>query len=47
MTNKLAIYLGLLIVTALVLDAVLNGSNAILFLAKKFTDLLEWMAFWR
>ncbi|MEM9437402.1 MAG: hypothetical protein AAGA15_10200 [Pseudomonadota bacterium] len=47
MTNQLAIILGALVLIALVLDAVLNGSAATLFLVKKLTDLIEWMAFWR
>ncbi|MEM1151067.1 MAG: hypothetical protein AAGI03_10990 [Pseudomonadota bacterium] len=47
MTNQLAIILGALVIIALILDAVLNGSSASLFLIKKLTDLIEWMAFWR
>ncbi len=47
MTNRLALILGLLIVLALVVDVLLVGDTHILFLAKKFMDLIEWMAFWR
>lgn len=47
MTNSLAIFLGILIVAALLADVFLTGGNNLLFLAKKFTDMTEWMAFWR
>ncbi|MEN8892608.1 hypothetical protein [Planktotalea arctica] len=47
MTNTLAIILGSLVVLALFADVILTGSTNILFLAKKFTEFTEWMAFWR
>ncbi|MEM9349430.1 MAG: glyceraldehyde-3-phosphate dehydrogenase [Pseudomonadota bacterium] len=47
MTNRLAIILGALVITALVLDAVFNDGTVTLFLLKKLTDLMDWMAFWR
>lgn len=47
MTNTLAVILGLMILAGLALDATLNGSAGSLFLAKKFTMLLGWVAFWR
>lgn len=47
MTNPLAIILGSLVVIALLADLFLSGGNNLLFLAKKFTDMTEWMAFWR
>lgn len=46
MTNRIAIGLGLFIVALVALDATL-GLGGGLFLARKFVDLLEWMAFWR
>ncbi|OWU83875.1 glyceraldehyde-3-phosphate dehydrogenase [Oceanicola sp. 22II-s10i] len=47
MTNQLAIALGLLIALFLGLDAIVFGWSNTLFLAKKFADFVEWLAFWR
>ncbi|MCH2077675.1 MAG: hypothetical protein MK180_12505 [Rhodobacteraceae bacterium] len=47
MTNRLAIILGIMIVTALLADGFLNDGAATLFLMKRFLDLIEWVAFWR
>ena len=47
MSNTLAIILGLLITIAIVADVILTGSTNVIFLAKKFTDMTEWLAFWR
>ncbi|EAQ01478.1 glyceraldehyde-3-phosphate dehydrogenase [Pseudooceanicola batsensis HTCC2597] len=47
MTNKVAIGLAVLILGLLVVDWQMFGLNNSLFLAKKFSDLLEWVAFWR
>jgi len=47
MTNRLAIILGLIIVAAIAFDAIrFDGAN-LLFLGKKFAELIEWLAFWR
>ncbi len=47
MTNRIAIWLGLLIVAALVADALIYGSEHLVFLGRKFFALLDWVAFWR
>lgn len=47
MTNIIALVLGLLIVVAIIADFLYFGTDHGLFLAKKFTDLIEWLAFWR
>lgn len=47
MTNSIAIVLGLFLVGAITADVMLYGSDHVIFLGKKLTDLLEWMAFWR
>jgi hypothetical protein len=47
MTNSIAIGLGVLILGALGLDAFLFDWSNSVFLARKLTDLIEWMAFWR
>jgi hypothetical protein len=47
MTNPIAIFLGLVILTGIVVDLVVYDTEGMLFLARKFADLLEWLAFWR
>lgn len=47
MTNGLAIFLLLAIAGFLALDALIWNWETSLFLARRFTDLLSWMAFWR
>lgn len=47
MTNSIALTLGAIILGALAYDQFLNDGLALLFLAHKLTDLVEWMAFWR
>lgn len=47
MTNRIALVLGLLIVGAVVVDYLYFGVEHGVFLAKKFADLIEWLAFWR
>ncbi len=46
MTNRLAVILAVLIGAGLVLDMAMGWGLA-LFLARRFADLVEWMAFWR
>lgn len=46
MTNRLALVLALLVVAGLVIDLYL-GLGGALFLARRFVDLLHWVAFWR
>jgi hypothetical protein len=46
MTNRLAVILALLIAGGLALDMAM-GWGLGLFLARRFADLVEWMAFWR
>jgi hypothetical protein len=47
MTNTIAVYLGLAILAAIGLDLLANDGAAVLFLARKFVVLVEWVAFWR
>ncbi len=47
MTNRIAIVLGLIIIGAIVVDYVFYGTEHAIFLAKKMTELIEWLAFWR
>ena len=47
MTDRIAFWLGLLIVSAIVVDIAVFGTEHMLFLGKKFSEFLEWIAFWR
>ncbi|MFT5786681.1 MAG: hypothetical protein ACI9KK_002041 [Ascidiaceihabitans sp.] len=47
MTNPLALILGMLLVGAMCFDIFMNDTQNLLFLAKKFADMIEWVAFWR
>lgn len=47
MTNRIALVLGLLITAMIVLDLAVFGSQHMVFLGKKFVELIEWIAFWR
>ncbi|MFD1158330.1 hypothetical protein [Roseovarius aestuarii] len=47
MTNQIALALGALILIGLCGDWLMNDLSATLFLSRKLTDMIEWMAFWR
>ncbi len=47
MTNQIAIFLFLFLLALLGIDLVFNNSAMSLLFAKKFTELIEWVAFWR
>ena len=47
MTNRIAAFLGLILLGLLLADVLIFGSEHIVFLAKKLLDLIDWMAFWR
>jgi hypothetical protein len=47
MTNRIALALALLILTALILDRVAFGGAAFHVLARRFVALIDWVAFWR
>ena len=47
MTDKLAIWLGLIILAAVFGDIALNGGDALLFLLRKFAVFIEYLSFWR
>ncbi len=46
MTNTIALWIGLLVVVAAIADYLFNGGDALMFLARKFLDLIEWVDFW-
>ena len=47
MTNQIAIALGVMILAATCLDMFAFGGSNLLYLARKFAELIEWVAFWR
>ena len=47
MTNRIALWLGLLIASLIILDALIYGSEHFIFLGKRMFELIEWLAFWR
>ena len=47
MTNPIAVVLALLILAGLAVDLLFLDGQSTLLLARKFFDLIEWMAFWR
>lgn len=47
MTNTIALVLGLILLAAGGLDLWANDAAALTFTARKFLDLVEWVAFWR
>jgi hypothetical protein len=47
MNTPIALVLGGLLVGGLIVDTVMFGNEHLIFLTKKFLDLLEWVAFWR
>ncbi|MGR3759576.1 hypothetical protein ACUXV3_05520 [Roseobacteraceae bacterium NS-SX3] len=47
MTNRIAIWFGLLLVAALAIDTWLYGTTHLVFLGKRLFELIDWIAFWR
>jgi hypothetical protein len=46
MTNRIALVLAVLILALVAADLALDWGGT-LFLARRFADLVEWLAFWR
>ncbi|MFN7051738.1 MAG: hypothetical protein ACK4NH_06450 [Gemmobacter sp.] len=47
MTDRIALALALLILGLIAADVLANGGDVLLFLGRKFTDLLQYVIFWR
>ena len=47
MTHQVYRILFLLILLAVGYDVLVNGSENIIFLFRKFIELLDWLIFWR
>jgi len=46
-SNRTAIILGAVLLLAALLDVIFTGGNTLLFLARRFIDLISFLAFWR
>ncbi len=47
MTNTIAIVIALILVTVFTLDYTLQDWEGTIFVGRKLTDLIEYLAFWR
>ncbi|MCB2110807.1 MAG: glyceraldehyde-3-phosphate dehydrogenase [Defluviimonas sp.] len=47
MTNRIAFVLAALVVLLIVVDLAIFAGAGSLFLARKLSELIEWLAFWR
>ncbi len=47
MTDRVALYLALLLAVAIGADLLLNQGQILIFLAQKFLHLVDWVQFWR
>jgi hypothetical protein len=46
-TNQLALIIGVLLAVGIGADLITNDGAVLLFLERKFLDLVEWVVFWR
>ncbi len=47
MTNRIALWLGAVLIGLIAIDVILFGTEQLVYLGRKMVDLIEWMAFWR
>ena len=47
MTDRIALWLAAVTILLVGADFVITGGASLLFLARKFLDLMDWVAFWR
>ena len=46
-TDRIALSLGLVITVVVAVDLIGNDARALMFLLVKFTEMVEWLSFWR
>jgi hypothetical protein len=46
-TDRIALGMGLVLAVLIGADIALTGGESLLFLARKFLDLMDWVEFWR
>lgn len=47
MTNQIALWLGLGLIICIGADFALTGGETLIFLAREFLNLMDWVEFWR
>ncbi|MEZ5797052.1 MAG: hypothetical protein R3D63_05950 [Paracoccaceae bacterium] len=47
MTDRIALYLALVLAALILADITLTGGTVLVFLARKFLSLMDWVEFWR
>ncbi|NGM47254.1 glyceraldehyde-3-phosphate dehydrogenase [Rhodobacter sp. SGA-6-6] len=47
MTDRIAFWLAAVLAVLIGADFALTGGETLVFLARKFFDLMDWVAFWR
>ena len=47
MTNRIALFMGVSILLAIVIDRIFYAGDAEFFLARKTVDLIDYVMFWR
>jgi hypothetical protein len=46
MTNTIALYLGIVVVSAIGLDIFMNDGHALIFMTRRLLSFIEYVAFW-
>ena len=47
LTDRIALWLAAVLILLIGADFLITGGATLLFLARKFLDLMDWVAFWR
>ncbi|MEX1660577.1 hypothetical protein [uncultured Thioclava sp.] len=47
MTDRIALWLGAILIVLILADIFLNQGQALLFLGRRIADLVQYVAFWR
>ena len=47
MTNKTALVFGICLLVVIIYDAIMNGSENLVFLGQQGLRLIDYLAFWR
>jgi hypothetical protein len=47
MTDKIALWLAVVMIVLVLADILLNQGHALLFLGREIADLVQYVAFWR
>lgn len=47
MTDRVALYLALILAFCMGADLVLTGGQTMIFVARRFVALIDWFIFWR